>query len=123
MLYKLFATFLISFFLVANSYAQETEIDPKPEKTNKLFPIMLECDGKPEKIFSIVQDKYNEKPFGAGNVLVRSAITGQFFSAEAFMLVNPETRSFSIIGVFADGSGCMLINGNTFSPFIKGDKT
>tara|TARA_B100001287_G_scaffold136957_1_gene115271 strand:+ start:2769 stop:3143 length:375 start_codon:yes stop_codon:yes gene_type:complete len=124
MLYKLFATILVSFFLVAgNSIAQETEIDPKPQKTNKLFPIMLECDAKPEKIFGLIQDDYDEKPFGAGNVIVRSAITGQFFAAEAFMLVNPDTLSFSIVGIFADGSGCMLINGKGFTPYVQGEKT
>lgn len=123
MLYKLFATILVSFFLVANSYAQETEIQPKIKPTNKLFPIMLECDTKPENIFGLIQDKYEEKPFGAGSVIVRSAITGQFFAAEAFMLVHPERRSFSIVGVFADGSACLLINGNSFTPYVKGENT
>jgi len=116
-------TVVTLFFLSGINIASAQDITPdqQPEKTNKLFPVMLECDGEPEKIFSLVQNKYGEEPFASGSIIVRSAVTGQFFEAKAFMLVNPDTKSFSLIGMFADGSGCMLINGNTFSPYLKGN--
>lgn len=115
-------TVVTLFFLSGINIASAQDITPdqQPEKTHKLFPVMLECDSQPEKIFSLVQNKYGEKPFAAGSILVRSAVTGQFFEAKAFMLVNPDTKSFSLIGMFADGSGCMLINGNKFTPYIEG---
>jgi len=121
-MFRLLTTILFSLCFVVNANAQDITPDPQPERTNKLFPVMLECDGEPEKIFSLVQNKYGEEPFASGNILVRSAVTGQFFEAQAFMLVNPDTKSFSLIGMFADGSGCMIINGNTFSPYIKGNR-
>ena len=120
-MYRVLTVVTLFFLSVQIASAQDITPDQQPEKTHKLFPVMFECDEKPEKIFSLVQNKYGEKPFASGNVLIRSAVTGQFFEAQAFMLVNPDTASFSLIGIFADGSGCMIINGNTFSPYLKGN--
>jgi len=100
-------------------HAQEITPDPQPERTNKLMPIMLECDSEPKKLFDLVtNEQYGEDPFAAGKVIVRSAVTGGFANVQAYMLVNSESRSFSIIGVFEDGSACLLLNGNSFAPYI-----
>lgn len=116
-------TVVILFFCFAGiAYAQDITPDQQPEKTMKLFPIMLQCDSEPKKIFDVVQsEKYQELPFGSGKVYVRSAVTGQIFNAELYMLMNPDTRSFSLIGIFEDGSGCLMMTGNTFSPYKKRD--
>lgn len=101
------------------SHAQELTPDPKPESTNKMMPIMLECDSEPKKLFDLVTNsQYAEQPFAAGKVIIRSAVTGGFANVQAYMLVNSVSRSFSIIGVFEDGSACLLLNGNSFAPYI-----
>jgi len=118
-MYKALAVAIMFFCSVANATAQEFKPDQQPEKTNKIMPIMLECDNDPSNLFKLVQNEtYDEQPFASGNAIVRSAVTGEFFNVQTFMLVNAETRSFSLIGVFGDGSGCLLLNGNTFTPYI-----
>lgn len=123
---KALAVAIMFFCSVASAtiigHAQELQPDPQPEKTSKMMPIMLECDGRPEVLFDLVQnEKYDEKPFASGMTIVRSAVTGQFFNVQTFMLVNVDTRSFTMIGVFADGSACLLLNGNSFAPYIPGN--
>lgn len=126
-MYKALAVAILFFCSVASAnitvHAQDTNIepDPQPEKTNKMMPIMLECDGMPEKLFDLVQnEKYDEKPFASGYAIVRSAVTGQFFNVQTFMLVNVDSRSFTLIGIFEDGSACLLLNGNGFMPYMPG---
>ena len=121
-MYRVLTVVILFFCFVTTAYAQDTTPDQQPEKTMKLFPIMLQCDSEPKKIFDVVQsEKYQELPFASGKVYVRSAVTGQIFNAELYMLMNPDTRSFSLIGIFKDGSGCLMMTGNTFSPYQKRD--
>jgi hypothetical protein len=119
-MFRLLTTILFSLCFVVNVNAQNITPDPQPEKTTKMMPIMLECDAEPKNLFDLVQsEKYQEQPFAAGSAIVRSAVTGQFFPIQTFMLVNVETRSFSMIGIFQDGSGCLLLNGHSFTPYIE----
>lgn len=119
-MYRVLTVVILFFCFVTTAYAQDTTPDQQPEKTSKLFPIMLQCDSEPKKIFDVVQsEQYKELPFGSGKVFVRSAVTGQIFNAELYMLMNPDTRSFSLIGIFGDGTGCLMMTGNTFSPYKK----
>lgn len=123
-MYRALAFAILFFCSVASAtiigHAQEIQPETQPKKTNKMMPIMLECDAEPKNLFDLVQnEKYQEKPFAAGAAIVRSAVTGQFFKVQTFMLVNVETRSFTLIGIFEDGSGCLLLNGNSFTPYIQ----
>jgi hypothetical protein len=116
---RILTTIFISLCFVANVNAQNLTPDTQPEKTTKMMPIMLECDAEPKNLFDLVQsEKYQEQPFAAGSAVVRSAVTGQFFNVQTFILINIETRSFTMIGIFEDGTGCLLLNGNSFTPYM-----
>lgn len=83
--------------------------------------IALECDSKVQNMLDLVQDKYGEQPFVTGQGLVQN-ITGKWQAAEVMMLVNPESKSFSVIIMDpVSGLACMLLAGQKFGVALRGN--
>ena len=118
--------FAICMAFAAGAQSQETDEleSPTPPIENPIpsyrnFFSSLPCEADAKKMFNVVQQQYGELPFASGQTLAQSAQNGQYFQAEMFMLVNPTTKTYSIIGVFADGTACMFVNGRMFTPYRK----
>ena len=107
-------TLALSFILVlASSIAQA---EPVP------FATVQQCETEDSgKIFDLVQNQYSEIPFLEGTTIVQT-IQGTWIGADFYMLMNPETRSFSIILVDpSSGIECLWLAGENAAPSLAGD--
>jgi hypothetical protein len=106
-----FALVLFALLFVYSSAAAE------PKK----LMITIECDSDPSKLLDLAQGpQYQEIPFaGAKAILKPSAMNGQAVPVELLLTVNPDTRSFSILALFADNHACLVVPGGSFAPYAK----
>ena len=91
--------------------AQTTE----PQQLPTYFTRMP-CDSAP-KMIRLVADQYKEELLFIGNGMTFEARTGSPVTGGMMFFTNQDTGSFSIIQVFADGIGCMVMNGTSFEPW------
>lgn len=91
----------------------------EPQKDQKTLFTMIQCDGVSNNILDMVTKKYGESILARSNGLIADAQTGRFHWGEMFLTVNPDSRSWSLVGVFADGTACMIVNGRDFLPYSK----
>ena len=79
------------------------------------------CETEPGKMFEGIQDKYGEIPFIEGRATVQS-LQGKYLEANMYMLMNPETRTFTIILVDpTSGLECLWLAGGDIEPSVGGD--
>jgi len=93
--------------------AQETTTSP----TSRQLMSTIQCDADKQKVFDIVMKKHGEEILGSGDLLLREATKGMFHRAEMLLTLNIESGSWSIIGVFPDGTGCLVTSGTKFKPY------
>lgn len=91
----------------------------EPQADPKTLFIMLQCDGVNKNLIDMVTGKYEEDILAKASGLVADAQTGRFHNGQMLLTVNPDTRSWSLLGIFADGTGCMITNGRDFTPYVK----
>tara|TARA_X000001036_G_C20473430_1_gene722588 strand:- start:121 stop:525 length:405 start_codon:yes stop_codon:yes gene_type:complete len=91
----------------------------EPQKDPKTLFTMLQCDGVSKNILDMVTGKYGESILAEAMGLIADAQTGRFHHGEMFLTVNPDSRSWSLVAVFADGTACMITNGRDFLPYTK----
>lgn len=86
------------------------------------FATVQQCELEEQGIlFDLVQSQYGEIPFLEGKTLVQT-IQGTWLEAEFYMLMNPETRSFSVILVDPNsGTECLWLAGQNAAPSPVGD--
>ena len=123
---KLAAMIIFSLFAVLTPVAAQEENNQDLNENNNtsiLFPALIQCDLVVENILDLVVGKYGEEPFAVGSIVLQHAGNYQFYPAIMYITVNPQTGSFSIIGVFKeDNVGCLIAGGNAFSPAITTPK-
>lgn len=90
--------------------------EDKPRPTPTPLVTMHGCDTESSYLFDLVQNKYGELPLGSSISTIR-LLNGQWVKVETFWLMNPEKGSYSIIAVFPNGYGCLILNGNNFTPY------
>ena len=101
--------------------ANGQEIQPTPRPTPTPLVTMHGCDTESNYLFELVQNKYGELPLGSSISTIR-LINGQWIKVETFWLMNPEKGTYSIIAVFPNGYGCLILNGNNFVPYKNVEK-
>lgn len=106
-----FALVLFALLFVYSSAAAE------PKK----LMITIECDSDPSQLLDLAQgEQYQEIPFaGAKAILKPSQMGGRAVPVELLITVNPDTRSFSILGLFADNHACLIVPGGSFAPYAR----
>ena len=73
------------------------------------------------KTFSVAQDQYGEIPFLEADTFVTTP-QGTFLQANMYLLVNPETKTFSIILVDpVTGVECLWLAGGELEPSVQGE--
>jgi hypothetical protein len=102
---------LLGLFLTTNAQAEAF-----------VMPTMQTCQmDNPGSTFAIAQEQYGEQPFLQGMTFV-TTIQGQFLMAEMYLLLNPETKTFSLI--LRDPNTdveCLWLAGGEIVPMIQGD--
>ena len=103
----------VSAGMLSTVSAQETPTVNEPRQIIST----ISCNANKQKVFDIVRGKHGEQILAHGNLLIREATKGLFHKAQMIMTLNPETGSWSIIGIFPDGTGCLVSSGDTFIPY------
>ena len=106
-----FALVLFALLFVYSSAAAE------PKK----LMITIECDSDPSQLLDLAQGpQYQEIPFAGGRAILKpTQMGGQAVPVELLITVNPNTRSFSILALFADNHACLVVPGGSFAPFAR----
>jgi len=89
----------------------------------KRLVVVLECDSDSNRILSMAQgDPYWEQPFSVGRGVLQVAPSNGAALGTAPMdtiiTVNPQTLTYTIIALFEDGHGCLIVPGSDFAPYI-----
>lgn len=100
----------IAFGLVTLTQSIAQEQQPLP------FASVQWCEPQAGKMFDMVQDKYGEQPFLQGEATVQT-LQGQWIKGNFYMLMNPDTRTFSVILVDPEsGLECLWLAGGKVKP-------
>lgn len=94
--------------------AQEQQLPNNP-----MYFTRSSCDNAP-KMLGLLTEKYGEELLFIGEGITFDARTGQPFTGGMMFLTNQDTGTFSVVQVFADGVGCMIMNGREFTPYGGG---
>ena len=95
------------------AFAQSQE--PQPNKP-KSFLAMQSCDDV-GKMTAVVMNQYGEQPLFQGEGLQFLATNMQAYRSSMMYFVNQETGTWSLIGLYPDGTACMISNGRNFLPY------
>lgn len=82
---------------------------------SKLYLIRALCD--PIAKISEVFKKYEEQLLFTGDFMTFHAQSGQPFQGGMLFYVNQDTGTYTVLQIFADGTGCILGNGRNFKPY------
>lgn len=95
-----------------------------------LLPLTVQAQDTETKFFTALQvcapfDVAFETAMEKGETLlfkgaagVMSAQDGELYSSQMFFFVNQETGNWSVVGVYGDGTACLLTNGVGFTPYV-----
>lgn len=103
--------------LAAMTVAQAQEQQELPN--NPMFFTRSSCDNAP-KMISVLSEKYGEELLFIGEGMTFDAKTGQPYTGGMMFLTNQDTGTFSVVQLFADGVGCMIMLGTNFTPYSGG---
>ena len=77
------------------------------------IPTTMHC-GSIDAIYGVLR-KYDEIPFVLGDITIQTP-DGKFWSGEMEIIVNPDSGTYSIIGIFEDEIACIIALGDRFRP-------
>jgi hypothetical protein len=118
-LLKVFATSLMTLFLVQSQSNAQEAIEVKGEKKELLaFYTTTFCDVS-ENVFGSLIAQYGEKPLAMGDGQVFSSSLGAVVEGQTIIFVNPKTFDFTVVMQFADGISCILTSGENFTPYTS----
>ena len=112
---KLALFFVIGLVGVTQALAQETKLP---------LATVQQCDLESGKILGMVQSPpYDEIPFLQGETMIRAMPSGAWLNANFYMLMNPQTKTFSIIlSDPTSGMECLWLAGKVQPVIQGGDK-
>lgn len=103
--------------LLVGSAALSQEQQGTQPQNSPMYFTRSACDIAPV-MMDLLVNKYREELLFTGNGMTFDARTGQPMKGGLFFFTNQDTGSFSVVQVFADGIGCMLMNGTNFTPYL-----
>ena len=86
------------------------------EQKQKQFIVSQPCD-RAEVMADTIVNNYGEQPLivAEGNQL--SARTGEWYASSMMYFVNQDSGTWSLMSLYADGTGCMVAAGTKFEPY------
>jgi len=82
----------------------------------KQFIVIQPCDSA-EVMADTIVNNYGEQPLiiAEGNQL--SARTGEWYASSMMYFVNQDSGTWSLMSLYADGTGCIVAAGTKFEPY------
>ena len=85
----------------------------------RTFLSKVTCNSDRQKAFDIVEQNHGEEPFAMGKAVIMDARTNRIHTIDMVLTINMESRTYTIIGVFNDGTGCIILSGKDFASYIN----
>jgi len=85
----------------------------------RTFLSQVTCNSDGQKAFDIVEQNHGEEPFAMGKAIIMDARTKRIHTIDMVLTINMESRTYTIIGVFNDGTGCIISSGKDFARYIN----
>tara|TARA_B110000090_G_scaffold11346_1_gene11445 strand:- start:705 stop:1034 length:330 start_codon:yes stop_codon:yes gene_type:complete len=85
----------------------------------RIFLSQVTCNSDGEKAFDIVEQNHGEEPLAMGKAIIMDARTKRMHTIDMVLTINMESRTYTIIGVFNDGTGCIIATGKDFARYIN----
>ena len=86
----------------------------------RTFLSKVTCNSDRQKAFDIVEQNHGEEPFAMGKAVIMDARTNRIHTIDMVLTINMESRTYTIIGIFADGTGCIIGSGKDFASYLEG---
>jgi hypothetical protein len=86
----------------------------------RMFLSQVTCNSDGEKAFDIVEQNHGEQRVAMGKSVIMDARTKRIHSIDMVLTINMESRTYTIIGIFDDGTGCIISSGKDFASYIEG---
>jgi len=103
---QIFSALVLLLVLTTSAYAEH-------EKQNYNSQKPVSCMNM-EQMLSIVNDKFNEKPWFTGEGISAATDGRTFIKTQVIVAVNLETKSFSVVEVISPEIVCIIGGGNNF---------
>ena len=84
----------------------------------RMFLSQVTCNSDGEKAFDIVEQNHGEQRVAMGKSVIMDARTKRIHSIDMVLTINMESRTYTIIGVFNDGTGCIISSGKNFARYV-----
>ena len=84
----------------------------------RTFLSQVTCNSDGEKAFDIVEQNHGEQRVAMGKSVIMDARTKRIHSIDMVLTINMESRTYTIIGVFNDGTGCIISSGKNFARYV-----
>tara|TARA_B110000240_G_scaffold84338_1_gene95997 strand:- start:156 stop:491 length:336 start_codon:yes stop_codon:yes gene_type:complete len=83
----------------------------------RTFFSQVTCNSNTQLPFDIVKEKHGEEGMAMGKAVVQDARTKTIHTIDLVLTLNIQSRTYTIIGIFEDGTGCIIASGKDFQPF------
>jgi|TARA_B110000858_G_scaffold100914_1_gene115931 hypothetical protein len=86
----------------------------------RMFLSQVTCNSDSQLPFDIVEEKHGEQRVAMGKMAIMDARTKRIHTIDMVLTINMESRTYTIIGIFADGTGCIIGSGKDFASYLEG---
>ena len=84
----------------------------------RTFLSKVTCNSDSQLPFDIVEEKHGEQRVAMGKMAIMDARTKLIHTIDMVLTINMESRTYTIIGVFNDGTGCIISSGKNFARYV-----
>ena len=84
----------------------------------RIFFSQITCNSDKRIPFEYLKEKSGESGMAMGKMVIQDARTKIIHAIDMTLMVNMEAKTFTMIGVFPDGTACIVGSGKDFSRFI-----
>ena len=106
-----------SFIAAAIAFTMATTVVAEP----RTFYSEVICNSDNRIAFDLVEKKHGEMPLAMGRAILKDARTQKIHKVDMVLALNVKTNTYTIIGVFEDGTGCILVTGMDFARYVEKD--
>ena len=85
----------------------------------RTFYSEVTCNSDNRIAFDLVEKKHGEMGMAMGRAILKDARTQKIHKVDMVLALNVKTNT--IIGVFKDGTGCILVSGKDFARYAEKD--
>ena len=96
----------------------EVPKESKPLGQPVIYPEVLACHPAGDYLEKM-QEEFQLYPFAQGKSIVRNGQTFDFEQPDMFMLVNPLTKKYVMVGLWPNGYACLLASGSEFEMLTR----